>query len=69
MDELAAVVARDIPAGSSVNLGTGQPTKIADHLTADSAVVLHTENGMLNMGPKPQEDAVDPDPTNADKAR
>lgn len=67
MDELAAVVARDIPAGSFVNLGIGQPTKIADHLPADSGVVLHTENGMLNMGPRAEDDAVDPDLTNAGK--
>ena len=66
MDELAAVIAHDIPAGSFVNLGIGQPTKIADHLPADSGVVLHTENGMLNMGPKAEE-AVDPDLTNAGK--
>jgi 3-oxoadipate CoA-transferase, beta subunit len=67
MDELAAVIARDIPAGAFVNLGIGQPTKIADHLPADSGVVLHTENGMLNMGPKAEGDAVDPDLTNAGK--
>ncbi|GFJ87759.1 CoA-transferase [Phytohabitans rumicis] len=67
MDELAAVIARDIPAGAFVNLGIGQPTKVADHLPADSGVVLHTENGMLNMGPKAEDDAVDPDLTNAGK--
>ncbi|MEW2305565.1 hypothetical protein AB0958_37375, partial [Streptomyces sp. NPDC006655] len=44
MDELAAVIARDIPAGAFVNLGIGQPTKIADHLPHGSGVVLHTEN-------------------------
>ncbi|MET9462749.1 CoA-transferase, partial [Streptomyces canus] len=63
MDELAAVIARDIPSGAFVNLGIGQPTKIADHLPAGSGVVLHTENGMLNMGPKAEGDAVDPDLT------
>ncbi|WP_159774453.1 3-oxoacid CoA-transferase subunit B [Streptomyces sp. HM190] len=67
MDELAAVIARDIPAGAFVNLGIGQPTKIADHLPAGSGVVLHTENGMLNMGPKAEGDVVDPDLTNAGK--
>ena len=50
-DELAARVARDIPAGSFVNLGIGQPTMVADHLEPGSGVVLHTENGMLGMGP------------------
>ena len=48
---MAALVARDIPAGSYVNLGIGQPTKVADYLKPDSGVVLHTENGMLGMGP------------------
>jgi 3-oxoadipate CoA-transferase beta subunit len=66
-DELAAVVARDIPAGSYVNLGIGQPTKVADHLPADLGVVLHTENGMLGMGPAAVGDQVDPDLTNAGK--
>lgn len=66
-DELAAVVARDIPVGSYVNLGIGQPTKVADHLPAGSAVVLHTENGMLNMGPTAVGDQIDPDLTNAGK--
>ena len=49
-DEMAAVVARDIPRGAYVNLGIGQPTLVADHLPAGSGIVLHTENGMLNMG-------------------
>ena len=67
MDELAAVIARDIPAGSFVNLGIGQPTKIADHLTPEQGVVLHTENGMLGMGRKARGDEIDPDLTNAGK--
>ena len=66
-DELAAVVARDIPEGAYVNLGIGQPTKVADHLPDGSGVVLHTENGMLNMGPAAVDDQVDPDLTNAGK--
>ena len=67
MDELAAVIARDIPAGAYVNLGIGQPTKIADHLPEELGVVLHTENGMLGMGPKAEGDQIDPDLTNAGK--
>jgi len=69
-DQLAAVVARDIPAGAYVNLGIGQPTKVADHLPEGSGVVLHTENGMLNMGPAASggpDSPVDPDLTNAGK--
>ncbi|CAN5447986.1 3-oxoacid CoA-transferase subunit B [soil metagenome] len=66
-DELAAAIARDIPPGSFVNLGIGQPTLVADHLAPDSGVVLHTENGMLGMGPAAHGDEVDPDLTNAGK--
>ncbi|GGB37605.1 3-oxoadipate CoA-transferase subunit B [Flexivirga endophytica] len=66
-DELAAVVAADIPAGAFVNLGIGQPTKVADHLRPEQGVTLHTENGMLGMGPKAVGDEVDPDLTNAGK--
>ncbi|MEU8946533.1 3-oxoacid CoA-transferase subunit B [Streptomyces sp. NPDC048489] len=64
---IAALVARDIPYGAYVNLGIGQPTLVADHLPADSGVVLHTENGMLNMGPAAQGEEIDPDLTNAGK--
>ncbi|MFJ5643374.1 3-oxoacid CoA-transferase subunit B [Streptomyces sp. NPDC093223] len=64
---IAALIARDIPHGSFVNLGIGQPTLVADHLSPGSGVVLHTENGMLNMGPAAPEDRVDPDLTNAGK--
>lgn len=67
MDELAEVIARDIPEGSFVNLGIGQPTKIADHLPAELGVILHTENGMLGMGRKAEGDEVDADLTNAGK--
>lgn len=66
-DELAARIARDIPAGSYVNLGIGQPTRIAEHLSPDDGIVLHTENGMLGMGPAAEGDEVDPDLTNAGK--
>ncbi|GAA4683173.1 3-oxoacid CoA-transferase subunit B [Nocardioides nanhaiensis] len=66
-DEIAAAIARDIPAGSYVNLGIGQPTLVADHLPPGSGVVLHTENGMLGMGPAAHGEEVDPDLTNAGK--
>ena len=66
-DEMAARVARDIPRGAYVNLGIGQPTLVADHLDADSRVVLHTENGMLNMGRAAVGDEIDPDLINAGK--
>jgi 3-oxoadipate CoA-transferase beta subunit len=65
--QIAALVARDIPRGANVNLGIGQPTLVADHLPEGSGVVLHTENGMLNMGPAAVGDQIDPDLTNAGK--
>ena len=65
--EMARLVARDIEPGSFVNLGIGQPTTVADFLEPGSGVVLHTENGMLNMGPAAPEGQGDPDLTNAGK--
>jgi 3-oxoadipate CoA-transferase, beta subunit len=65
--EIAAMVASDIPHGSYVNLGIGQPTMVADYLSSDSGVVLHTENGMLGMGPAASGDAIDPELINAGK--
>ncbi len=64
---IAARVARDIPAGAFVNLGIGLPTLVADHLAAESGVVLHTENGMLDMGRAAVGEEVDPDLINAGK--
>lgn len=66
-DTLARIVAADIPAGSFVNLGIGLPTKVSNHLAPDSGVMLHTENGMLGMGPEAIGDQVDPDLVNAGK--
>jgi 3-oxoadipate CoA-transferase, beta subunit len=66
-EELAAAVARDIPRGSYVNLGIGMPALVADHLDPQAGVVLHTENGMLNMGRAAVGDEIDPDLVNAGK--
>ncbi|KXT58853.1 3-oxoadipate CoA-transferase [Gordonia sp. QH-12] len=66
-ERLAARIAADIPAGSYVNLGIGQPTQIADHLDPGAGITLHTENGMLGMGPQATGDDVDLDLTNAGK--
>lgn len=66
-EEIAELVARDIPRGSYVNLGIGQPTRVAEHLPPDSGVVLHTENGMLGMGPAASGADVDWDLINAGK--
>ncbi len=69
-DEIAAAIAADIPPGSFVNLGIGQPTLVADHLAPGSGIVLHTENGLLGMGPAAtggDDDPIDKDLTNAGK--
>lgn len=66
-DEMAELVARDIPNGSYVNLGIGRPTAIANHLANDQGIVLHTENGMLGMGPIAEGEAADSDLLNAAK--
>jgi 3-oxoadipate CoA-transferase, beta subunit len=65
--QIAQLVAADIPAGSYVNLGIGQPTTVADYLPVDSGVVLHTENGMLGMGRAATSTERDPDLINAGK--
>jgi 3-oxoadipate CoA-transferase beta subunit len=64
---IAKLVAADIPPGSYVNLGIGQPTLVADYLAPDSGVILHTENGMLGMGGAATGDDVDQDLINAGK--
>jgi 3-oxoadipate CoA-transferase beta subunit len=64
---MAVRVARDIPNGAYVNLGIGLPTLVANHLPKDREIVLHTENGLLGMGPAPAEGEEDPDLINAGK--
>src|SRR5271154_5326053 len=58
-DEIAARAARDIPEGFYVNLGIGIPVLVADHVPAEREVILHSENGVLGMGPAPAPDKID----------
>jgi len=64
---MAARVASDITEGMVVNLGIGLPTLVANFLPPDREILLHSENGILGMGPAPPTDQVDPDLMNAGK--
>jgi 3-oxoadipate CoA-transferase beta subunit len=66
-DEIAQRVARDIPEGAYVNLGIGLPTMVGNHLDRSKEIFLHSENGLLGMGPAPAPGDEDEDLINAGK--
>jgi 3-oxoadipate CoA-transferase beta subunit len=66
-DNMAALVADDIPEGWYVNLGIGIPTLVANHVPLDREVIFHSENGVLGMGPAPPTEEINPWLINAGK--
>ena len=65
--QIAWRIAQDIPDGAYVNLGIGAPELIANYLPDDREIIIHSENGILGMGPTPPEGAEDPNLINAGK--
>ena len=65
--DIAKRIVQDIPDGATVNLGIGQPMYISNYLPSDREILLHSENGLLGMGPLATGDQIDPEIVNAGK--
>lgn len=66
-DEMARRAAREIPGGAVVNLGIGNPSRVANHVAAERGILFMAENGILGIGPRPPEGKEDKDLINASR--